>query len=331
MPTDKPAYPFEEASSHSVRQRERAIELLPIFRARLGMPPDTPEAAHAPRALDELLQRYIIEVQLNIEWYAARLQRERRLRRVYVMLSSVLFVVIPLLIWLLSSGFDPRTAAPQESGAAHSTAAEITAVITGILAVHQALAAWLDKRHMVGHFWRASADLKELLYSFEGTWRAGVYADPGEGAGEGESKGIAPAFLEALSADIGRARQIVRKEREGFYELYNTPAFDVVQRLSAAFSQAQGLTKQFSAPGLSERAQRDQEEQTLRRRQLALSAEREGLQHLIAEEQRAAHAADEPATRARIDQNLIQLYRAVDQVRQELIKVDAALVALARS
>ncbi|ACY19194.1 hypothetical protein [Haliangium ochraceum] len=333
MSAHRPLYSFEHASGGSVRKRESARQELPAFRKRLGLPEKTSVE------VDEALLLFIVEVHLNIAWYADRLRREDRMRRFYTIVSAVLFMAVPALVWFLSGGFD--VFASDDGGealasSAHSTAAEITAVITGLLAVHRALSAWLDKRQIHGHFWRASADLKELLYSFEESWsgRAALAAASTEDGlaaatapltAEGE---LSTEFHEALAGEIARARQIVRKEREGFYELYKSTAFDVVQRLGDTFTQAQTMTRQFSAPQLNERLDREQEESEKRRRKLTLSAEIVGFERLIAEDRAALAQAEDAAERARLEQNIAQTQRTIDQSRQDLVKIEAALKAL---
>jgi hypothetical protein len=310
----RPSYKFEEmVRKQTVRTPEDAAYALATFATRLGIP----ESLALREALLDPLRHYVIEVHLNIDWYVHRLERERRLQLMFTAFSVVLLVGIPPLIALLSK-IDKDTA---------STAAVITAMITGILAIHKTLAAWLDKRQLFGHFWRASAELKEVLYSFEQTWvDKTVQGDMAQ-----------PEFLQAVQTDIARARQIVRAERQGFYEIYQSPAFDVFQRLNDALGQGQALSQQLRLPSLDERAareqtatQRKQSAETARRRKLELEAEIQGLLRL-AEEQRLALAGADTAGRARMEQNIEMLLQSVDQARREMIKVDAELTALSKS
>lgn len=312
MPT-RPSYKFEEmVRKQTVRTPEDAAHALSTFATRLGVP----EAPAVREQLLEPLRHYVIEVHLNIDWYVRRLERERRLQLMFTAFSVVLLVGIPPLIALLSK-IDKDTA---------STAAVITAMITGILAIHKTLAAWLDKRQLFGHFWRASAELKEVLYSFEQTWVDKAVQD-----------GVAqPEFLQAVQTDIARARQIVQAERQGFYEIYQSPAFDVFQRLNDALGQGQAMAQQLRLPSLDARAareqsaaQRKQSAEAARRRKLELEAEIQGLLRLAEEQQQALPGAD-AAARARMEQNLEMLHQGVDQARREMVKVDAELAALSK-
>lgn len=310
----RPSYRFEEiVRKQTVRTPEEAEQTLAVFAVRLGIA----DNAAVREALRESLRHYVIEVHLNIDWYVRRLERERRLQIMFTAFSVVLLIGIPVLIALLSKiGKDTV-----------HTAAVITAMITGILAIHKTLAAWLDKRQLFGHFWRTSAELKEVLYSFEQTWADKVAKD----------EMVNPEFLLAMQSDVARARQIVRAEREGFYEIYQSPAFDVFQRLQDALGQGQMLAQQLRLPSMDERAareqvaaQRKQSVEAARRRKLELEAEIHGMQRLIEQQQQELAGADEHA-RLRIEQNLDALYQGIDVARRELVKVEAELVALSQS
>lgn len=309
----RPSYKFEEiVRRQTVRTPADAEHALATFMARLGIPHDRAEQ----NQLVELLRHYVIEVHLNIDWYVRRLERERRLQLMFTGFSVVLLIGIPPLIALLSKVGEDTV----------HTAAVITAMITGILAIHKTLAAWLDKRQLFGHFWRTSAELKEVLYSFEQSW-----------AGKAMHDGVPqPDFVTAVQADIARARQIVREERQGFYDIYQSPAFDVFQRLQEAWGQGQSLAQQIRFPPMEERAarealaaQRKEGAEAARRRKLELEAEIQGLVRLAEEQQQALAGAD-PAARARMEQNIEGLLRSVDDARRELVKVSAELIALSK-
>ncbi len=303
--------------SASVRTREAATAEALIFAQRLGVP------EVLARQSDELID-YAVDVHMNIAWYVRRLEREKLWRQVFTISSLALLPLIPALIWLLG-------AAPGEGGAltveadSGISAAQLTAMLTGVLAIHKTVAAWLDKRQLFGHFWRASADLKEILYSCEQSWKDEAHAD---GA-------LRPEFLEALQADLVRVRQILREERQGFYDLYRYPSFDVVHKLTEAFSQSRTLVNDLRSP-----AQRDRDERALSRKETQaqvvaakrrlneIDAQVAGLKALEQEREAQLEGADE-RTRLRIEQSLSQIYQSLDQARHERIKVDAELAALA--
>lgn len=309
----RPSYHFEEsAQKQSIRTPEYADQALGAFTDRLGI-------ARAPATLKELLREYVMEVQLNIDWYVRRLERERRMQWMFTAFSVVLLIGIPPLIAWLSHRDDTKTV---------WTAAQITAMITGILAIHKTLAAWVDKRQLFGHFWRTSAELKELMYSFEQRWHGKATSGPES------SPEPSPEFVQALQADVARARQIVRQERQGFYDIYQSPSFDVFQRLNDAFGQGQALGQQFRSPALDDRAAREQDAtqrkqsiESVQRRKRELEAQIQGCDRLARELADGLGSAD-GAGRARIEQNIEILHQNSDQARRDLIKVDAELTAL---
>lgn len=306
---NRPSYQFEMwARKESIRTPEYADQALDAFTSRLGI-------VKTPGSLKELLREYVIEVQLNIDWYVRRLERERLMQWMFTGFSVVLLIGIPPLIAWLSHRDDTKTV---------WTAAQITAMITGILAIHKTLAAWVDKRQLFGHFWRTSAELKELLYSFEQRWHGKATSDAK----------ASPEFVQAMQADIARARQIVRQERQGFYDIYQSPSFDVFQRLNDAFSQSQALAQQFRSPAFDDRAAREQDStqrkqsiEAVQRRKREIEAQIEGYERLARELQAGLDSADGPG-RARVEQNVEILYQNIDQARRDLIKVDAELAAL---
>ena len=310
---NRPSYQFEMwARKQSIRTPEYAHQALDAFTARLGI-------VRTPAALKDLLREYVIEVQLNIDWYVRRLERERLMQWMFTVFSVVLLIGIPPLIAWLSHRDDAKTV---------WTAAQITAMITGILAIHKTLAAWVDKRQLFGHFWRTSAELKELLYSFEQRWHGKATSGP-ESTAE-----PSPEFVQALQADVARARQIVRQERQGFYDLYQSPAFDVFQRLNDAFGHGQALGQQFRSPALDDRAVREQDAtqrkqsiESVQRRKREIEAQIQGCERLARELAVDLGGAGN-AGRARIEQNIEILHQNIDQARRDLIKVDAELTAL---
>jgi hypothetical protein len=318
---NRPSYSFEEwARKESIRAPEVADQTLGAFAERLGI-------AKTPATLKELLRDYVLEIHLNIDWYVRRLERERALQWMFTMFSVVLLIGIPPLIAWLSHRDDTKTV---------WTAAQITAMITGILAIHKTLAAWVDKRQLFGHFWRTSAELKELLYSFEQRWHGKALADTAPGTASGTAPGTAPnpEFVQALQADVARARQIVRAERQGFYDLFQSPAFDVFQRLNDALSHGQALGQQFRSPVFDERAAREQDVaqrkqsiDAVLRRKRELDAQIHGYDRL-ARELATSLASAGDAERARVEQNIDVLHQNIDQARRDLIKVEAELAAL---
>ncbi|WP_428265569.1 hypothetical protein [Haliangium sp.] len=316
-----PRYQFEaRANASSVRSEADAAQEREVFRERLSIPADTKpagpdETETSGETVDQLLTRYVVHVHLNISWYAERLAREKRWRQLYIACSVLLLLIIPALVWLL---------AHTSSGDSASVTAQISALITGVLGIHKAMAGWLDKRQLFGHFWRASAELKELLYSLEEEWKGRAVAD---GA-------LRREFRDALRADIEKARQILHKERQGFYDLYQYPSFDIFHKLNEAFTQGRGLATSLRPAPLLEREAADKREAELdkrvaeaERRKRELDAQIQGLEELVRTQEQSLDSTDD-RTRVRVEQSLMLVQQNLDQARYERIRVDAELASL---
>lgn len=302
-------YSFESpGSAHSVRKGEDAWEDLLVFAGRLRID----ELALEQHA-DEL-SRYVVDVHLNIAWYVRRLRREKLLWALASGLNLALLFALPLLILLLSK-------MAGRWGDATMTSAQLTAVLTGLFAVHKSVGAWLDRRKRIGHFWKAGAELKELLYSFEEQWK-------GKAAQGGE---LTAELLEALDEDVARARALVRKERDAFYELYHLPSMDILTRLQESFKATRTLLDQHRVPGSHERQARAVEREAAReaalRRQRRHDAELAGLERRVAELRADLREASE-AERARTESAIADLRDDIEKVQRKRIEVEAELASL---
>lgn len=310
MSNDFP-YRFENPEHNpNVRTRETAAEVVRVFAKRLGVPDEV--------KLDTPLLEYVVDVHLNIEWYVKRLAREQMWRRIFIVASILLLPTIPLLIWRLgyidAGAGAGSTSSTGSTSSGNTTAVQITAMITGILAIHKAIAAWLDKRQLFSLFWRASAELKEILYSLEQTWQGQAHID-------GE---LRPEFLEAVNAGIKQARQIIHDERQNFYELYRYPSFDVFHKLNEAFSQARTLTTDFTTPAMKRRVEQEQKVEDAERRLRESDSHIAGLEEMVAEaKQSLTDAADEE--RMRLEHSLTAMQQNLDQARYERIRIQAEL------
>jgi hypothetical protein len=85
-------------------------------------------------------------------------------------------LVIPLIIFYIG----------EASTSTGNVTAQVTALLTGLLAVHKSLSSWLDKRKVIGNFWKAESDLKTKLYAFEDKWKGKVMMDAGENPNRGK-------------------------------------------------------------------------------------------------------------------------------------------------
>jgi hypothetical protein len=215
------SYDFEKirANKFSYRPKKKASIYFEKFTDRLSL-----TEAECCKYKPEL-SNYILEYHLNIFWYNEKLKIEKQRRILFTILSFVLLIAIPF-IPLCISFLDKNIANTQVLS---SIPSQITAILTGLLGVQKALSSWLDKRKLVGHFWKASADLKEALYSFENKWK------------EKDVSELADSFVEDIESGIQAARTIIRKERETFFQMYSLPSVDVMGQLKTAGDSAKNI------------------------------------------------------------------------------------------
>jgi hypothetical protein len=206
-------------------------------------------------------------------------------------------------------------------GDATMTSAQLTAVLTGLFAVHRSVGAWLDQRKLIGHFWKAGSELKGLLYAFEEEWQ-------GKAARDGR---LTAEFLDALRASLEHARRIVRQERDDFYQLYPMPSMDILSRLQESFLTTRTLLEQHRVPGSDDRqsraVERDGRREAALRQQRRHEAELAGLARRMATLRGELAGAGE-AERARIEAAIANLRGDMEQIQRELIQVEAELASL---
>jgi hypothetical protein len=153
--TQDPRYSFE---TRPTRQTEEAArQMLRTFLLRLGLG-ETDQARLAPADRKALLT-FTTVCHLNIHWYDRHRKREQHWYWGFALFTALVLVATPLTIFWAHL-LDARAQTTQ-----------IGVIIAGVLSAHRMLSTMFEKRNLVRHFWRAQADLKTLLYSFEDTWR----------------------------------------------------------------------------------------------------------------------------------------------------------------
>lgn len=229
-PTDRSSleYAFEAGSRTSFRDKQRAVQEKTKLTRRLGFsrPP--------PAAVDGRLLELAVHCHLAIDWYQRRLREEVRARRRYFFLSLTLLAVIPALLYLLV----PQAS---EGHAAAVVTAQLSAVVTGLLAFQRGVSAWLDKRQVVGGYSRAASQLKTILYSFEQTWE-----------GHAEDAGHAAEFVAAIKDAIQRCREVVRVETDSYFQTLSYPSLDLGSLVRTSSLDAGRLLPTFVPDAISD-------------------------------------------------------------------------------
>jgi len=142
---------------------------------------------------------------------------------------------------------------PPLNGASKSVVgAQMTTFLTGLLAVHKSMSSWLDKRKVIGNFWRAESELKTILYAFEDKWKNKAY----------ENDTLSEEFISAAKESIIRARAVVSEEQGKFFDACTYPSIDLSAILGKAGNDARALVNSHSSPEFIqyEKAQKAKEE-----------------------------------------------------------------------
>ena len=265
------AYSFEKTGSDPAHRH--ITDCSPDFQAlvqRLGLAKDA-EVSSSPdqssAVSDELktaLINFVTQHHANIKWYQSKIWRELSLRYLYFVLSLVLLAVIPIAIYVLSLDKAPafvqsilpftRSANDANTLVNGSNASAITAALSGLIAFHRGVTAWLDKRQLVALYSKTRAQLKTAVYTFEHDW----------GPSHRDAAYTELALINALNDAAEAALTIVSAEQDAHYEIEAAPTFGLDDLLSAATSKAGTLTTALSYKQSQLEKDRDQAARTVR-------------------------------------------------------------------
>lgn len=200
----------------------------------------------------DILLEFILNHHKVISRYNELKDREMRLRKQFTVVSLVLLFAIPLLIFAIGAWL------PGDKG---SVTAQVTAMLTGLLGVHRSLSSWMDKRKIIGNFWKAESDLKTKLYAFEDKWRDKAMQTATEN-GRTINK-LKDDFLNDARAAIADARAIVQDEQSKFFDAVTYPTIDLGEMLKDAGDRARALVSAHAPPELEQQEKRRQATEAL--------------------------------------------------------------------
>lgn len=191
-----------------------------ILLARLGQQPPPGKTDLAEHPEFARVKAFCAEVTLNIKWYEEKREETQRL-----------WYGLFALIVVLSCGGGVLLVS-----LAHKWASNLwlTFALGLTLPSLQAFTSAVDYKARLGAFWKASADLKELLFALEDTWR-GKDLQADTVTLELNGAAITRSFPRYLEDCRLAARRICRQERESFFQTYKSPA-ELVDKLSSNFS-----------------------------------------------------------------------------------------------
>ena len=198
-----------------------------------------------------LLLNFILNHHKVISRYKVLREKEQKRRYLFTGISLLLLFSIPALIFWLGNA-----AAGKEV-----FTAQMTALLTGLIAVHKSLSSWLDKRTVIGNFWKAESELKTKLYTFEDKWK-GQATEAIDQNGNALIK-LKIEFLRETQAAITEARAIVQNEQTKFFETTTYPSIDLLGLLKGTGDEAKQLVNAHLPPELQQQEKRRQAKDAL--------------------------------------------------------------------
>jgi hypothetical protein len=189
------------------RSNEHARFYLPELKKTVGLPAD------ADGSVDPVLEQFLVEAVLGAAWYAKQNDNAKRRVLHYICINVAVVLGVPVGLILLGA------AAKQLN--VDVLAAQVTGVLTGVLALQKTLSAWYSSQQRYAAWYKAAADLKSIYYGFVGRW-----------GGKGADQKL--AILADCSAQTDAARKVIDAEELDFYEHLTLPTFDVLDMLTSS-------------------------------------------------------------------------------------------------
>ena len=218
MASDDDQYGFEKLSQFTVRTREKAIREVAKLIRRLGL-----QADDIDEPIRRSLEDFVINHHLAIEYYEGKLANIIKWRRIYIIISMLVLLFLPIFVVFISEVFDA------------SNLEILTAIIAGIFAFYRGISAWADMRVVAGALSEASSKLKEAVYTFEQTWD------------QSSNLAIRPdEFVLAVEAATDEARRTIHNEQNIYFKNLSYPSFDLGSIFSSAGSSARTLVSSYA-------------------------------------------------------------------------------------
>jgi len=243
---EKFPYPFED-SGRGRRIRPHEIRhARELFLARLGLDDNTRESIAGDEAFASMagaLDDFSRDVVLAIEYYETRLRALQRWH--WVAIGGSALIGLGALGAIVYFAF--RSGDNAQAPAASVVAAQLGLLVSGAVGAVKTLASAADVKAQLGTFWKASSDLKSVLYTMEGQWRGQI--PNGEAAAKPQ---LPPEFKTALLAAIEKARVIGEEERGAFFASLKSSS-DVLPTVTDVFDTAR-MRRNEIRDALAERA-----------------------------------------------------------------------------
>lgn len=223
----------------------------------------------------KLLRRYVAVVHINACWYNTKVQSQTAWQFGFFIASVVLLLVTPITIYCLPPLLETKW------NVKLSTEGEVTGLLSTLLAgfygAHRAISSWFSQRKLIAPYWKARSELMDEIYTLETKWRP-------------ETKtcacgSLSNGFRDAILASLVKAREVVEKERETFFENYSVsvPEIDIEKQLVARADEASRTVLAFTSRSTTRRRKQTETIEGLLADQRGLATARTELEQAISE------------------------------------------------
>ncbi|MBS2025046.1 MAG: hypothetical protein JST92_21815 [Deltaproteobacteria bacterium] len=234
MPDDR--YDFEEGHDGR-RDAERATAYARKMLDRLKVSHADQQALFADHAQERHLVEFALEVHLNIAWYARKMKQqetEQTWSRVFIVAFGLFGISAIPIAWY----------ANRDSTNWNAIFLQLTALPAAGFGVLRMLSSLMGTKSLIGSFWRARAELGELLYTVEQKW-----------TGQVATARLVELWTD-LDAGTAQARHITREERQRFFDSMQT-AGDVLAQSQQVFDDAAAQFRTALGPAAKKVAPKD--------------------------------------------------------------------------
>lgn len=247
------------------------------------------------------LNNFVLANHRAANWYSKASRERRRGRENFARKQIILLFVLPLAVFAIS--FIPS---------AEMGVAQLTVILSGILAAVRVRAEWIQKSFAESNFAQAASELKEKIYTFEAEWAGKAF------------KGwvVNAQFEEAVLDGIRDAKLIVRKQRDSYFKESAPPEVDIVASLSKTTEDIGKLLKLYGSPTykLALKAEADKAaDDLLKKKAKAQIAEGEALlevlEDLIEEKGQLIQESDNVARKKSLERRREALQKQFDDAR----------------
>lgn len=188
-----------------------------------------------------LIDEYVQTLHQNADWYNHKVFKELWKQRMFLGVSIVLLFAIPVAIaWGIPWLMEDKAVESQAS----VVAAQIVALLSGVIGLQRSFGAWLANRRLLGQRWRARTNLINLIYEIDNEYRY-KFQDAVENAERTKTKN---ALMRDLRAAIKSARIICDEETQLFFDRYTLPQIDLGNSLLSANTVAAKIYEQLREP-----------------------------------------------------------------------------------